>query len=243
MDNNILFYLILAVLPGLIWLLFFLKKDVLPEPKKQIIKVFVFGFLVSIPVAILELYLLTELKTLNLPEKTFLIVKAIFVVALIEELFKYVAARYSVFKSSDIDEPIDIPLYMIISALGFSTAENILIFCTQKFVILSDPLLLALTRFISSTLLHALASGIIGLFLAFAFYNIRWRYFLTLLGFSLGILTHAFFNFFLESSIMKETAGEWGNSSLYSLLIVFFLFIFLSIFLKQIKKLKGVCKI
>lgn len=243
MDKNILFYFILAILPGLIWLFFFLKKDVLPEPKKQIIKVFVCGLLISIPVAIFEIYLLTELKTLNLPEKTFLIIKAIFVVALIEELFKYAAARYAVLKRSDIDEPIDIPLYMIISGLGFATAENIIVFCTQKFVILSDPLLLALTRFISSTLLHALASGIIGLFLAWAFYNIRWRQVLIFLGFSLGTMTHAFFNFFLESSIIKETTGDWGNSSLYSLFIVFFLFVLLSIFLNQIKKLKGVCKI
>lgn len=244
MDKNIIFYLILASLPGLIWLLFFLKKDVLPEPKRQIIKVFICGFFVSIPVAIFEIYLLEELKTLNLPEKNFLLIKGIFVVGLIEELFKYVAARYSVLKSSHIDEPIDIPLYMIIAALGFATAENIIIFCySQSFAVVSDSLILAFTRFISSTLLHALASGTIGLFLALAFLNTRFRKILVFIGFSLGILTHALFNFFLEPSIIKETSGEWGNSAIYSLFIVFFLFIVLSLFLKKIKKIKGVCKL
>jgi RsiW-degrading membrane proteinase PrsW (M82 family) len=243
MDSNIIFYLILAVLPGLIWLFYYLKKDVLPEPKMQIIKVFICGFLVCIPVVIFELFLLTELKTLNLPEKTYLIVKGIFVIALVEEMFKYAAARYSVMKSSHIDEPIDIPIYMIIAALGFATAENIIVFCNQKFLFLSDPLILAVGRFISSTLLHALASGIIGMFLARAFYCPRQRYYLIPSGFILAILTHAFFNFFMESSIIKETTGEWGNSILYSLFIVFILFVTLSFLLKQIKKLKGVCKI
>lgn len=243
MDKNIIFYLILSVLPGFIWLIYFLKKDNLPEPKKQIIKVFFCGFLVSIPIAFIELWLLNDLKILGLPEKTFLIIKGVFVVGLIEEMFKYLAARYSILKSSEIDEPIDIPLYMIIAALGFATAENIIVFCTQKFLIVSDPLILALTRFISSTLLHALASGIIGVFLVWACYRIRWRHVLIFLGFSLGIIIHAFFNFFLESAIMKETANDWGNSAIYSLLIVFILFIVLSFFLKRIKKLKGVCRI
>lgn len=242
MDNTF-FYILLAMLPGLVWLFFFLKKDVLPEPKGQIIKVFVAGFLVSIPIALFELFLLNELKTLNLPTKSFLIIKGVFVVGLIEELFKYVAARYTVLKSSHIDEPIDIPLYMIISALGFATAENILVLTTQTFMSPSDPFILAFARFISSTLLHALASGTIGLFLALAFCNTKFRSFLIITGFTIGIMVHAFFNFFLESPIIKETTGDWGNSTLYSLFIVFVLFIILSVFLRQIKKLKGVCKI
>jgi protease PrsW len=238
-----IFYPILAVIPGLIWLFFFLKKDVLPEPKKQIIKVFLAGMIASAPVLIFELFLLRELKTLNLPERNFLIIKGIFVVGLVEEMFKYAAARYSVLKSSHIDEPIDIPLYMIIAALGFSTSENILAFYSQNFVSPNDPLILAIGRFLSSTLLHACASGIIGLSIALGFFNIHWRKIIIFFGFFLGIMTHALFNFFLEPSIMKETTGEWGNSVLYSLFIVFILFIAMSLLLKRIKKLKGVCKI
>lgn len=243
MDSNIFFYILLAVLPGLIWLFYYLGKDVIPEPRRQIVKVFIAGMLVCVPVVIFEMLLLAELKTLDLPQKTYLILKGIFVIALVEELFKYVAARYSVMKSSDIDEPIDVPIYMIVAALGFATAENVIVFCNQTFVTMSDPLILALGRFLSSTLLHALASGTIGLFLALAFYQTRWRRSLISLGFIIAILTHAFFNFFMESSIIKETTNQWGNSTLYSLLIVFALFMVLSFLLKQIKKLKGVCKI
>jgi RsiW-degrading membrane proteinase PrsW (M82 family) len=241
MDKYLFLYLILAILPGIIWLLFFLKKDVLPEPKKQVIKVFIAGFLVCIPIIIFEACLKIELQSLNLPVKTYLIIKGLFVIGLVEEMFKYAAARYTVLKSSHIDEPIDIPLYMIIAALGFATAENILAFTTQGFTTLSDPLILGLGRFVSSTLLHALTSGTIGLFLALAFYNIKWRKILIFIGFVLGILTHALFNFFLEPSIIKETTE--GYSVLYSLFIVFILFIVLTFLLKKIKNLKSVCKI
>jgi len=244
MDNNILTNLLFAVVPGIIWLLFFLRKDNLPEPKKQILKVFLAGAIAAIPIAVIEIWLLNELSTLNLSFKVYSIIKGLFVIGLTEEIFKYVAVRYSIFNSSHIDEPIDIPLYMIIGALGFATAENALFFCTQEFLMLNDPLILSFTRFIGATLLHALCSGTIGLFLVLAFRNLKFRHILIALGFIIAICAHAFFNFFLESSIIKETMATTGySSSLYALAIVYLLFLFLSICLKQIKKLKGVCKI
>jgi RsiW-degrading membrane proteinase PrsW (M82 family) len=244
MDNNILINLAFAIAPGVIWLLFFLRKDNLPEPSKQIIKVFLCGAIVAIPIALVELCLLNELTTLNLSSKVYYIIKGLFVIGLTEEVFKYIAVRYSILNSSHIDEPIDIPLYMIIGALGFATAENTLFFCSQKFLILSDPLILSFTRFIGATLLHALASGTIGLFLVLAFHNLKFRRILITIGFTIAISAHAFFNFFLESSIIKETQSTLGHSSaLYALVIVFILFLILSICLKQIKKLKSTCKI
>jgi len=244
MDNNILINLAFAIAPGVIWLLFFLRKDNLPEPKRQILKVFLCGAMVAIPIALVEIWLLNELGTLNLSNKVYYVIKGLFVVGLTEEIFKYIAVRYSIFNSSHIDEPIDIPMYMIIGALGFATAENTLFFCTQEFLILNDPLILSFTRFVGATLLHALASGTIGLFLVLAFRNLKFRHILITIGFSIAIIVHAFFNFFLESSIMKETRAEVGySSSLYALAIVYILFLILSIGLNQIKKIKGSCKI
>lgn len=244
MDNNILINLAFAIAPGIIWLLFFLRKDSLPEPNKQILKVFFCGMLVAIPIALIELWLLNELSTLNLPSKAYYIIKGLFVIGLTEEVFKYAAVRYSILNSSEIDEPIDIPLYMIIGALGFATAENALFFCTQEFLILNDPLILSFTRFVGATLLHALTSGTIGLFLVLAFCNLKFRHLLITAGFTIAIAAHAFFNFFLESSIIKETQNAMGYSSaLYALAIVYVLFLILSICLKQIKKLKSSCKI
>jgi len=244
MDNNILINLAFAILPGIIWLLYFLRKDNLPEPKKQILLVFVCGALAAIPIALVEMWLLNDLATLNLPQKTYYIIKGLFVIGLTEEIFKYIAVRYAVFNTSHIDEPIDIPMYMIIGALGFATAENALFFCTQEFLQLNSPLILSFTRFIGATLLHALGSGTIGLFLVFAFRNLKFRIPLIATGFTIAIVVHAFFNFFLESSIIKETQSAVGySSSLYALGIVYLLFLLLSICLRQVKKINSSCKI
>jgi RsiW-degrading membrane proteinase PrsW (M82 family) len=244
MNSNILINLSLAIAPGIIWLLFFLRKDNLPEPKKQILKVFLCGAIIAIPIALIELWLLNDLSALRLSSKTYYIIKGLFVIGLTEEIFKYIAVRYSILNSSHIDEPIDIPMYMIIGALGFATAENALFFCTEGFLSLNNPIILSLTRFIGATLLHALASGTIGLFLVLAFRNLKFRTILITIGFTIAITVHAFFNFFLESSIMKEIETKTGHpSSLYALAIVYILFLLLSICLKKIKKIKSSCKI
>lgn len=244
MDNNILINLAFAILPGIIWLLYFLRTDNLPEPKKQILLVFFCGALVAIPIALVEMWLLTDLETLHLSQKAYYIIKGLFVIGLTEEVFKYIAVRYAVFNTSQIDEPIDIPLYMIIGALGFATAENVLFFCTQEFLQLNSPLILSFTRFIGATLLHALSSGTIGLFLVLAFHNLKFRAFFVTTGFVIAIAVHAIFNFFLESSIMKETQAMVGySSSFYALGIVYLLFLLLSISFGKVKKIKSSCKI
>ena len=242
MDNNFFFYIILAILPGLVWPLFFLRKDVLPEPKKQIIKVFACGMAISFVAIFLEMTLLEELTELNFTGKTFHLIKYIFIIGLIEEFSKYIAVRYSIIKTSHVDEPIDLPIYMIVGALGFATAENILAFGTQTFLVMKDPILLSFGRFIGANLLHALCSGIIGCFLALSFYNLKQRHFVLFFGFSLSILVHAFFDFFLESSIIKEMEANGSSPIAYSLFILVGMFIILSFAMRRIKKLKSVCK-
>ena len=233
--NNTLIAFLLALLPGLIWLIYFLRKDNLPEPKRKILKVFLAGMLMSVPVLCFELWLIGDLNKLGIEGTAFLIIKYIFVIGLIEELFKYFAVRFSVLKSSEIDEPIDLPIYMIIGALGFATIENIILFCNQSTILLTNPAILTFSRFLGATLLHLLCSGIIGYFLALSFYHLRYRYVLFLIGFLLAVIIHATFNFFLESDIIDGVVG--------SLTLVIIIFIFFLLGLKRIKKLKSVCKL
>lgn len=241
--NNTLIALLLSLLPGIIWLLYFLRKDVLPEPKRKVFKVFLMGALISAPVLLFEMWLLGDLEEIEMDYKIFLVIKFIFVIGLIEEMFKYIAVRFSALKTSLIDEPIDIILYMIISALGFATVENIFLFCSKSTLLLADPAILTFSRFFGATLLHVLCSGIIGYFLALSFYHLKQRHILLIAGFSIAIIVHAVFNFFVESSIIEETTNEWGSSMIYSFSMVLILFIVFSFGLRTIKKLKSVCKL
>ena len=241
--NSTILNLILAIIPGTIWLLYFLQKDVRPEPNRQIIKIFLLGFIISIPAALFELFFLKALAITSLHDITFFLLKYILIVGLVEELFKYLVVKLWILGSSDIDEPIDIPLYMIISALGFATAENVLVFFTQSSPLLSDHLLLSFSRFIGATLLHALCSGIIGYFMTKAFCENRHKTLTIAWGFFIAIILHGLFDFFLESSIIKLTEDGWTSCVIYSIAIIVFLFVFLSIKLNKIRAMKGSCKI
>jgi protease PrsW len=241
MDYNILIYFILATAPGLIWLLYFLRNDKLPEPKLQIIKIFVYGLIITIPVAFTEIILIQHLDLAQLKPITNTIIHYIFIIGFIEELGKYIIVRFFILKNSCMDEPIDIALYMIIAGLGFATLENILVFSDPSMIQLAgSPIYLATVRFIGPTLLHAMCAGLIGCFIALSFYLLRFRWLLVSVGFILSICLHGLFDFYIQLGIM-DIATEAEKT--YPLLILFMLTVATSILLKEIRKIKSICKI
>jgi RsiW-degrading membrane proteinase PrsW (M82 family) len=238
--NTVLLYFLLAILPGLVWLLVFLKRDNLPEPKMKVIQVFYLGMFVAIPTAFAELWLLNVLNQfgISLSVVNYFLIKNIFIIGLLEELFKFAIVYFFVLRNSCLDEPIDIPLYMIISALGFATSENILLFSGHSFGMITETYGLATVRFLGATLLHALCSGIIGVFLAWGFYWFKQRWLFILSGFGLGIIAHGLFDFFLESSIIS--LAQNNSYVIYPALLLIVCYGLLSIALIKIKKLKSV---
>jgi RsiW-degrading membrane proteinase PrsW (M82 family) len=237
---NYLFLIILGLLPSLIWLFYFLKKDVNPEPKKIILKVFLFGMLSPLPIIIFVILLhIFELKdyynkflSLSIPLLTFSI---IFWVT-IEEIIKYLAVKINL-KNVEIDEPADIMFYMIIAGLGFAAAENILIlFGYHPLLTLPEIFLLIFFRFISATFLHALWSGTIGYFWALSFLETKKRKYLFLKGIIIASLLHSLHNF-----VIIVISGVWAALIVITTLIGLFIFILSS--LKKLKKIKSVCKI
>ncbi|MFA5368882.1 MAG: PrsW family glutamic-type intramembrane protease [Candidatus Paceibacterota bacterium] len=241
--NNIFLYFLLAILPGFTWLLFFLKKDKLPEPKFKILQIFYFGIFSAFPAALLELWLMKGFDTTpiitSLSIIPHLLIKYILIIGLAEELFKYLVVRYFVLKNSCMDEPVDIPLYMIVSALGFATAENLLVFAGHSFNIITEPFILSLVRFLGATLLHALCSGVIGVFIALSFYWLKQRVLLLFTGFTLGIVIHGLFDFNLDSSIIGLTQNNYAI--FYPILLLILSYALLAFSLIKIKKLKSVC--
>lgn len=152
---------VLAAVPAIIWLLFFLREDTHPEPKRLIALAFMAGAIASIPVLGLQL-LFQNFVTSALHNFLFLIIG----LAFIEELFKFLAARFSIGSNPAFDEPIDAMIYMIAAALGFATIENLFIVGSELGSVTLASVLTAVStlgfRFIGATLLHSLASGLVG---------------------------------------------------------------------------------
>jgi RsiW-degrading membrane proteinase PrsW (M82 family) len=226
---NYLFLSFLGVLPSFVWLGFYLKKDQRPEPKLMILKIFIYGMVITIPVFFLEKIIFRVFQGLIISPSFLNILNIFLGVALVEEFFKFLVVKEKVLNNPEFDEPVDAMIYMMVVALGFAAVENILIIF--RLGLRLEIFKVLILRFLGATFLHTLCSGIIGFFLGLSFFKPKIRKRLVFLGFLLAIPLHGFYNF----SILKE-GGVW-TILIFSLLIGSIIFI-----LFGFKKLKEINK-
>ena len=228
-------YIFFGLAPSVIWLLFFLRKDSHPESNATILKIFFFGMLAAIPAALIELGIAHELQKFTLPPSLARLIYVFLGIALVEETFKYLVVKKKILRHPEFDEPLDIMLYMIISALGFAAVENLLILLplSHPFQFL-ETFVVSSFRFVGATFLHALSSGLLGYFLAMSFFKPRSR---TKLLFS-GLLISTFLHGLYNLSIM-----EIGNGFKFAvpIIVLIGLVIFISLSFKKVEKLKSIC--
>ena len=111
--------LTLAVLPPILIAFYVYQQDKYDrEPKKLIIKSFLFGCVSVIPAIVLEL-----IYNDSLFPNLFLYV--FFGVAFVEEGVKYFFLRKYLFSKKEFNEPMDGIVYAVMVSLGFATIENI----------------------------------------------------------------------------------------------------------------------
>lgn len=229
-------YIFFGLAPSVIWLLFFLRKDSHPESNPTILKVFFYGMLAALPVALIELGFAQELKKMNLAAPLFNIIYVFAGIAFTEEFFKYFVVRKKILKNPEFDEPVDVMLYMIISALGFAAIENLLILLPLltpfKFF---ETFVVSSFRFVGATFLHALSSGTLGYFLAMSFFNQKNRGKLLIKGLLISTLLHGLYNL----SILEV---DNGFRFLVPVIILLGLAIFISLSFKKVKKLQSICE-
>jgi len=185
-----------GLIPALFWLWFWLREDKKhPEPYLLIAITFIAGM------AVVPLALPLQKLAIDLYSNDNLIMSWV----IIEETLKYALAVAIILWNRAVDEPIDMVIYMITIALGFAALENTLFLLSPLST--GDYMDSALTgsfRFLGATLLHVLASGTVGIFLAFAFYKSKFmQIFYGMMGLCLAIILHALFNFFI-----MEASGE-----------------------------------
>jgi len=239
-----------ALAPSTIWLLFYLRKDVHPESNRMILKIFFLGALAVVAAYFIEIGLSALIDRLSISNPALNALIYWFLgIALVEELCKYWVVKSQIFKSEELDEPLDLMLYMMISALGFAALENIVVFLSLKSeFLLWETFAVGVFRFLGATFLHALASGLFGYYLVLHFYEPKkkLRYFLA--GLTLAILFHGLFNLSIANPelIYKPLDSIINIKGIVRFLIPVILLaslaIFVSLAFKKTKELKGVCK-
>lgn len=225
-------YLLLAFLPPIFWLLFYLREDRHPEPKRLLLVAFLGGMASAGLAVAAELLVVGRGGLLTLDERVIGNAVIVFlVIGLIEEYAKYLPIKFLIEHRPDFDEPVDAMIYMMTAGLGFAALENLLF----VFPVLRGDLLAGLSvtanRFLGANLLHALSSGIVGFFLARAWFHPHRRHFIAL-GVVLAALLHAAFN----SLILAREVLTQGTLYLVLLLAIMAVMVFIDF--ERLKKSK-----
>lgn len=207
----------------------------------MIVKVFILGMIAALAAILLEkgaAFLYASFQDYN-PHLVFILY--IFIgIAFVEEFMKYLVIRFSVLKNPEMDEPLDILIYMITGALGFVALENIFLFLNPSPFLIApsfqEILFMSVLRMLTATLFHALCSGILGYFIALSFYRTAKRNLLTISGLVFVTLLHGLYDF----SIMDIE----GILLQYSILVILLVSMssLLGVFILKIKKMLSVCK-
>jgi len=210
-DYRYILYVIFGILPSLVWLFYYLSKDLHPEPKRMILKIFLWGGLVTIPVIFVQIGLKILLEKADLSPLATSIIYWFLIIALSEEIFKYLVVKIKVLNNACMDEPIDIMIYMVVAALGFAAVENVLYLFVpldqlSLNVLLARTVLLSFTRFAGATFLHTLCSAVIGYSVVISLKDQKNTFFEVLFGIITAVGLHGLYNF---SIIMLEGDLEY----------------------------------
>ncbi len=183
--------ILLGVGPALLWLCFWLREDKeKPEPKGLIAIMFIVGMVSVFIVLPIQKFVQTNVTSYEWQ---------IIGWASIEELIKYIGVLILLYKTNHINDPIDWPIYLITAALGFAALENTMFLIKPLSLDQTTVgLLTGQLRFLGSTLLHAVSSGIIGISLGLSFFMGKFiKKVYLLAGLLLAIALHSVFNFFI----------------------------------------------
>jgi RsiW-degrading membrane proteinase PrsW (M82 family) len=196
-----------GVIPTYLWLYFWLREDrEHPEPVKFILLSFLCGMAavaISLP--------LEKLAFANITHRNALIIAW----AAIEEITKFVGCYLVALRTKVFDEPVDSLIYMITAALGFAALENTLFIIGPLLAgEVAQSIITGNLRFVGSTLLHTISSGVVGIFIAISFYRHNVIKEVDLgIGLMLAITLHAIFNVLIieakPTEVFLTFSGVW----------------------------------
>ncbi len=185
-----------AVVPSLLLLWYIDAKDRNPEPRGLLLKTFLLGAAICVPVVPVAMWLESLGREWETGVWSTALVRAFLGAAIPEELFKYLVLRRYVWNKPAFDEPLDGVVYGATASLGFATLENIL-------YVGDGGLGVAVLRALTAVPQHAFTGVIMGAFLGRARFaaDEAQRFGLLAAGLGWAILLHGAYDTFL----MTET--------------------------------------
>ena len=197
MGSSVIFAIAFSILVAFFWLRWFRKKDKYEkEPERLIYIAFFAGVLATAPSLLLEsIFRLRDQDPTVVLRDLFL---SFLWVGIVEEFFKYLAVRLTVYRSKEFNEVMDGMIYMVSAALGFAATENV-------GYMLGFGYAVAFPRAILSYLAHISFSAILGFYMGKA--KIEGKKNWIFVGFILAVPLHWLYNSFLVLGTAQTSGG------------------------------------
>ncbi len=187
--------LLATILPSILLILIFVFSDKFREPKLEIIKVFFYGILITIPAYFLNTYVG---EVLEKTELSVALINSFLTAAPVEEGLKLSVLYFLVYKMKDFNEPMDGIVYGVCASLGFATLENFYYVYLLADYFNTSSISLAIVRAFSAVPAHA----VFGLFMGYFFmkYSFIKKGDNLLLAFIVPFVLHGSYNFFIYTT-------------------------------------------
>ena len=154
--------LLVTILPSIIIILFFVYSDKFKEPRGEILKIFIYGILITIPAYFLNTYLNAFwYNNFRVSEE---LIGSFLTAAPVEEGLKLSILYFFVYKMKDFNEPIDGIVYGVTASLGFATLENFYYVYLLADYFQTSSMSLAIARSFSAVPAHAVFGVFMGYF-------------------------------------------------------------------------------
>ena len=188
--------LLVTILPSILIIFFFVNSDKFKEPKSEIIKVFIFGILITIPAYILNTFLGDFWY--NNTKVSQNLISSFLTAAPVEEGLKLSILYYFVYKMKDFNEPLDGIVYGVTASLGFATLENIYYVYLLADHFQTTSMALAVVRSFSAVPAHA----VFGIFMGYFFmkYSFIKKGDNLFFAFIVPFVLHGCYNLFIASN-------------------------------------------
>ena len=187
--------LLVTIFPSLLIVFFFVSSDKFKEPTKQIIKVFLYGILITIPAYFLNTYIGEIWYATNASEG---LISSFLTAAPVEESLKLAVLYFFVYKMKDFNEPIDGIVYGVTVSLGFATLENIYYVYLLADYFDTTSMALAIVRSFSAVPAHAVFGVFMGYF--FMKYSFIKKGDNLFFAFIVPFVLHGCYNLFVSSN-------------------------------------------
>jgi RsiW-degrading membrane proteinase PrsW (M82 family) len=209
---EVLMLLILALAPGIAIIIYIYLKDIHePEPFSQLAIGFGLGVL-SMILATGITYLIYKEIHFDDHSMSDMAIKAFVIVALVEEVSKYIFIRGVLYRSSHFNEPFDGIIYAVMVGMGFALTENVI-------YVINGGGGTAIVRMFTAVPAHALFAVIMGFFLGEAKLENKHTLLYSTIALVVAIFLHGIYDYFLFISFVP---GIWMGAVI-SLIIAYFL--------------------